>query len=76
MDGVVLLRGGGKKDPMRPYVVDSQTGRIYGGFKLFEDTSNAFVRGTIPRFGAGRYKWFTGFNVHAFFTIKTSSHRM
>ncbi|KAI0378883.1 amidase signature domain-containing protein [Hypomontagnella monticulosa] len=61
-DRVVVRRSGGKRLPRGPHVVDSRTGGVYGVFKLFEDTTNAFVGGTILEFGTDRYKWLASLN--------------
>ncbi|KAI1383779.1 amidase signature domain-containing protein [Hypoxylon trugodes] len=53
---VVKLVDGGEKIPVGPYVVHTPTGKVHGLLKLFEDTSNAFVKGVIPE-GKDQYIW-------------------
>ncbi|KAK8052464.1 hypothetical protein PG993_003849 [Apiospora rasikravindrae] len=36
-----------------PYVCDCVTGNLYRPYRLYRDSSNAFVRGALPRGGAG-----------------------
>lgn len=38
-------------------MVHSTSGRVYAVYKLFEDTSHAFVRGALPESGEDGYRW-------------------
>ncbi|KAI1860850.1 uncharacterized protein JN550_011165 [Neoarthrinium moseri] len=39
-----------------PYMLQSSTGRVFSVLRLFEDTNNTFVGGTVPD-GPSRFRW-------------------
>ncbi|CAJ2512580.1 Uu.00g055950.m01.CDS01 [Anthostomella pinea] len=53
----VQLHGLKNRVPNGPYAIHSPSGKVYSLLKLYEDTSNAFIRGTIRPAGHSRYKW-------------------
>ncbi|KAI1775841.1 amidase signature domain-containing protein [Hypoxylon cercidicola] len=53
----VQFAKGEERIPVGPYVIHTSTGSVHSVFKLFEDTSNAFVRGTLPETGTDRHRW-------------------
>ncbi|XXG95212.1 hypothetical protein Hte_001472 [Hypoxylon texense] len=51
-----------KQVPVGPYILHTPTGRVHSLLKLFGDTSNAFIRGTLPEPKTDRHRWLIGNN--------------
>lgn len=45
-----------------PYVLDAATGDVHAIYRLYTDTSHAFVRGVIPTYAAA-YEWLAASDV-------------